>query len=156
MCSKDRLFGCMIQDTSIGGSVGDDLKVFCPDEYDVNVVLKLPKCFDVYPSNIPGYVHVKEIEGFGNINRLKYLPSYLKDTEDLYLLPKQLLRWTQSLLDMVLNYCSRDYFSSSYLINIRGGEAKARSITVIFEYLLKNKNEYCRYADILKSNQGLP
>lgn len=126
MC-EDPLFKRMFLKTTVGGSVGDGLKVIIPDEYDLNMVLKLPRCFTVYPSNIPGYVHLKENDGERDISRIKYLPSYLKSTEDSYLLPKQLLPWIQSLLNRALNTYIPDY-GRTPLINTEHGEHEVRKL----------------------------
>lgn len=129
MCNEDQFFAQMFQETRIGGSVGDGLKVIVPDEYDLDMVLKLPKCFTVYPSNIPGYVHLKEKY---NLRRIKYLPDYLKDTEDSYLLPKQLLSWNQSLLNRALNRFL-SFFRRAPVVETKHGRTK------VISFLIENK-----------------
>lgn len=120
MCAEDPLFERLFQKTTINGSVGDGLKVLLPDEYDLNLELKLPSCFTVFPSNIPGYIHLKEKECTKNATSLTHLPNYLKSTEDSYLLPKQLLPWIQSLLSRALNTFPTNPFGH-YKINTKYG-----------------------------------
>lgn len=123
MCDNP-FFRTLYRKTEIGGSVKDGLKVFCPDEYDLNVVLKLPKHFTVFPSNIPGYVHLKEKDGVGDIRCVNYLPNHLKLTEDAYLLTKQLLSWTQKLLAIALNTFPKSYVAT--IINTKYGDFLVR------------------------------
>lgn len=102
MRKQDKHFSKMFRKTVIGGSVGDSLKVYLPDEFDLNVVLEMPKCFAVFSSNVPGHIHLKE-KDVGNLKQLHDLPSFANQTEESYLLTKDLLSWLQSLITRALN-----------------------------------------------------
>lgn len=103
MCGQDPIFKRLYRKTTIGGSVGDALKIHLPDEYDLNVVLDMSKCYTTFPANIPGYIHVKEKDYLDDVTRSKYLPERMQSPEDVYVLPKSLLSWFQSVLARALN-----------------------------------------------------
>lgn len=102
MCKQDPIFKRMYRKTTIAGSVGDCLKIHLPDEYDLNVLLDMSKCYTTFPANIPGYIHVKEKDNVDDVTRSKYLPKWMQSPEDAYVLPKNLLSWFQSLLARAL------------------------------------------------------
>lgn len=114
MCKEDPFFSGLCPRLSMGGSVGDSLKIHIPDEYDLNVVLKMPPCFTTFPANIPGHIHLKRCDHVTGAS----LPSFLKSDEE-YLLPQQLLSWTQSLLTKALNTFPHD--NTSYEIKTSNG-----------------------------------
>lgn len=64
MKDNDPLFKRIYEDLIIGGSVGEELKVSYADEFDMNVILKLPSTMEriLTISNVPGYVHIQRIE----------------------------------------------------------------------------------------------
>lgn len=64
MKNNNVAFKAMFQEISYGGSYYDSLKIGKPEEYDLNLVMVLPKTANVQviESDTAGYVHLKLTE----------------------------------------------------------------------------------------------
>lgn len=106
MKKKDSLFEKLYEETFYGGSYFDDLKVGEPDEFDLDLMLVLPKscefhktktceCIEVIPSNKPGFFWFKVAKG--------YFSAFDKFIKDGYVQTNKVLEWLQSLVTKTLN-----------------------------------------------------
>ncbi|KAJ8924711.1 hypothetical protein NQ315_000863 [Exocentrus adspersus] len=106
---KDTLFKEMFSTVFCGGSFYDGLRVGKPDEFDLDLLLNLPKALEptITTSNVPGYVHV-QFKGYANFMRQKDLVAKYEGIDKLldtsqYLDTAKVLRWMQSVVDQALN-----------------------------------------------------
>lgn len=127
MRDADPLFNSLYKGIYYGGSYFDDLKVGKPDEYDLDLLLELPKicqthkskiceCVKVVPSNKPGFFWF-EIQ-------TTYFESFNKFIKDGYVQTDLVLNWLQSLVTKALNkipFLDYSYTTPSY--NSQSGPA---------------------------------
>ncbi|XP_066146340.1 cyclic GMP-AMP synthase-like receptor [Euwallacea fornicatus] len=103
---KDTLFKTLFEKTFYGGSVYDGLKIEKPNEFDMDLLLVLPKvcethqsedcgCVEMIPSNKPGFFWFKVKKDF-------YSP-FNKFIKDDYVQTDLVINWLQSVVCKVLN-----------------------------------------------------
>ncbi|KAG5896340.1 hypothetical protein JTB14_005821 [Gonioctena quinquepunctata] len=110
MREKDNLFKEMYFRVFFGGSYYDGLRVGQPDEFDLDLLLSLPKIVEpvLTTSNKPGYVHLKfnEIIKFYKqadlVTRYKGLDKLI-DEKTQYLEVPKVLRWMERVVTLALN-----------------------------------------------------
>lgn len=106
MKEKDSLFKSMFQRVFYGGSYYDGLRVGAPEEFDLDLLLKVPTFAqpDLTTSNLPGFVNLQ----------LKNLDGWLKQPESNknlgklfddkhYLDTLKVLKWMEGLVQKGLN-----------------------------------------------------
>lgn len=127
MQDKDPLFAKLYEETFYGGSYFDDLKVGKPDEFDLDLLLVLPKaceihktktcpCIVVQPSNKPGFFWFKVAKG--------YFSAFDKFIKDGYVQTNLVLNWLQSLVTRTLNAMNNvDFNITTPKFNSQSGPA---------------------------------
>lgn len=127
MRKEDPLFQTLYKEIYYGGSYFDDLKVGKPDEFDLDLLLELPKicqthkskiceCITVVSSNKPGFFWFKI--------QKDYFKPFNKFIRDGYVQTDLVLSWLQSLVTKALNkipYLDYSYTTPSY--NSQSGPA---------------------------------
>lgn len=114
MQRENSLFAKLYEETFYGGSYFDDLKVGKPDEFDLDLMLVLPKacemhktktcgCIEVVPSNKPGFFWFKVAEGY-----FSDFDTFIKDG---YVQTNLVLSWLQSLITKTLNTMTNVHFN---------------------------------------------
>lgn len=109
MKTKDTLFKEMYTRVFFGGSFYDGLRVGQPDEFDLDLLLALPKLLEpvITTSNVPGFVRLKFKEYIKFLNqhelalRYKGLDKLIDDKQ--YLDTGKVLRWMESVVNLALN-----------------------------------------------------
>ncbi|XP_072396105.1 cyclic GMP-AMP synthase-like receptor isoform X2 [Diabrotica undecimpunctata] len=108
MTKKNTLFKEMYFTTFFGGSFYDGLRVGAPDEFDLDLLMNLPKILnkDLTVSDDPGFVHLKinnllELYKQPYAERFKGLDKLLDDKQ--YLDNKKVRRWMEGIVSQTLN-----------------------------------------------------
>lgn len=127
MRTEDFLFNTLYKEIYYGGSYFDDLKVGKPDEFDLDLLLDLPKicqthksktceCIEIVPSNKPGFFWFKI--------QKDYFEPFNRFIRDGYVQTDLVLSWLQSLLTKALNKLpSLDYSYTTPSYNSQSGPA---------------------------------
>ncbi|GJQ76888.1 hypothetical protein Trydic_g15092 [Trypoxylus dichotomus] len=109
MKEQNPLFEKLYTTIFYGGSYYDGLKVGNPEEYDCDVLLKLPsysKPVVTADPNYPGFVKVF-VSDFAKLQKQPEYDRYYKELpkllEDNYLCGNKLKKWMESILDKVFN-----------------------------------------------------
>ncbi|CAH1155729.1 unnamed protein product [Phaedon cochleariae] len=110
MKASDNLFKEMYSSVFYGGSYYDGLRVGQPDEFDLDLLLSLPKLVEptLTTSNKPGFVHVK-LNGYNKFIKQSEMISRYKGLEKLmnekthYLETNKVLRWMQRVITLTMN-----------------------------------------------------
>ncbi|KAG8194511.1 hypothetical protein JTE90_013263 [Oedothorax gibbosus] len=104
MKKHDELFGKLYQKNVYTGSFYSDLRISEPDEFDINLVLKMPfKPGDIeinYHPQVPSYAkfHLKN-EAAMTVTHPTLVRKLFKDG---YLMPEAVRKWIQSVVDKAL------------------------------------------------------
>ncbi|KAJ0180121.1 hypothetical protein K1T71_004712 [Dendrolimus kikuchii] len=93
-----------------GGSVFDGIKVSKMDEFDMDIVIRLPINYDeiIIENDKPGFVKLKIIQAFDNLDKQKDWENYHKITRDWrdtdkYLLQNKFRHWIHSVVQKAVN-----------------------------------------------------
>lgn len=130
MKQKDSLFKEMYTRVFFGGSYYDGLRVGQPDEFDLDLLLTLPKLVEptITTSNLPGFVHlqfkeyIKFLKQTDLVVRYKGLDKLIDESQ--YLDTKKVLRWMESVVTLALNEFQKQ--GNQYILNIPHGTLFAK------------------------------
>ncbi|XP_063910569.1 cyclic GMP-AMP synthase-like receptor [Zophobas morio] len=109
MEEKDPLFKDMFRGVFYGGSYYDGLRVGKPEEFDLDLLLSLPKYAqpEITTSNMPGFVHVQLKKYDAWIRQPEAMPTYrnfgtLFD-KDYFADTQKVLAWMEGIVQKTLN-----------------------------------------------------
>ncbi|KAH1003936.1 hypothetical protein HUJ04_003766 [Dendroctonus ponderosae] len=118
---KNQLFRKLYTETFYGGSFYDNLKVGCPDEFDLDLILNMPDVTKpiIWCSDHSGFVYVRltELSTLAPKEPHEDLKVLLDDTS--FLATNKLLCWFEGLITSALNGLPRDAHARTYLDVIR-------------------------------------
>ncbi|XP_050513469.1 cyclic GMP-AMP synthase-like receptor isoform X2 [Diabrotica virgifera virgifera] len=130
MKEKNTLFKQLYFTTFFGGSFYDGLRVGAPDEFDLDLLMTLPKMLniDLNVSNIPGFVHVK-ITNLLELFNQPHLKERFNGLEKLvdnqhHLDNLKVRQWMERIVTLTINDFPQE--KGSHVINIKSGKFLAK------------------------------
>lgn len=132
MQKVDNLFKEMFSTVFYGGSFYDGLRVGTPDEFDLDLLLTLPKLVEpeLILCNIPGYLQLK-LNNYPALqkdksmaNRYKDLRKLLEDEKDYYLDNQKVRQWMERVVTLALNDFQKE--NGKYVLDVSMGRFLAK------------------------------